>query len=233
MKTARWAAALLLGLLLSGLIALGGLCAVSEFTSEGPNGNPVQTRISFTKGGVFLGGSITAASLPVFAAKLAVSAVLADGPVIVSLNSVGGNLEAALRMATSLRWAEQLAFVRTFVPNDATCQSACTVVFATGQDRIAGQSAVFMFHGVRWTGQNADHESAARLEYDLERRYFEALDAADPTLVEMLKARGVFDTVAPTFLSAEEVSALGPRFISWRAPSPPPSESTPPRADRR
>jgi ATP-dependent protease ClpP protease subunit len=234
-RTTVLAGALVASALLVGLLILGALCSVSEFTSEGPDGRPAQTRISFIDGGLFLGGTITAAGLPVFAAKLAVAAVTADGPVVVTLNSAGGNLEAALRMAAAIRLAGRIAEIGTLVPEDASCQSACTVVFAAGQDRMAGPSSVFMFHGIRWTGQKADAdlETAARLEFDLERRYLDALTAADSALVEALKLRGVFDTVTPTFLTAQELRALGDRFISWRAPFPRRSAPPRPHADRR
>jgi ATP-dependent protease ClpP protease subunit len=60
----------------------------------------------------------------------------------VELNSVGGDVEAAIAIANRLRAARS----HTHVASGAKCFSACTVIYQGGVDRSAGEDALFLLH---------------------------------------------------------------------------------------
>ncbi|MGE0697605.1 MAG: hypothetical protein AB7O57_00765 [Hyphomicrobiaceae bacterium] len=67
--------------------------------------------------------------------------------VVLDLDSPGGELaeaEKAIRLIADMRrWAR----VTTRVRHGTSCLSACALVFAQGEERIAGGSSAWMFHG--------------------------------------------------------------------------------------
>ena len=65
---------------------------------------------------------------------------------ILVLDSRGGVYEYSKHMATVIRRMQLI----TIVPNNATCESACTLLFQAGVKRIAGYDAKFMYHGLRY-----------------------------------------------------------------------------------
>lgn len=66
---------------------------------------------------------------------------------ILVLDSKGGIYEYTKTMAAVLRRIQ----VTTIVPNGATCESACTLLFQSGMERIVGIDAKFMYHGLRYS----------------------------------------------------------------------------------
>jgi hypothetical protein len=75
-----------------------------------------------------------------------------DGPAVtIRLDSPGGDVSAALQIHERLRsggWG-----VVTSVADGSRCMSACTLIFAAGDDRVAGPRARFQFHAPRYVGR--------------------------------------------------------------------------------
>jgi hypothetical protein len=171
--------------------------------------------MALTAQGLVVVGGLEAGSLPRFAVTLAAAVLLArDGRVTLRLDSPGGNLAVAHRMAAWVGLAGRIVPVDTEVMAGAACQSSCAVVFAAGAERRAAPSALFMFHAPRFTGDRRDPIAALRREEAAEAHYLAALAAADPGLVRRLKERGVFDGAAPGFLRGRELSAPAGSFVT-------------------
>lgn len=87
-----------------------------------------------------------------------VSAILSDRPVIVTMDSVGGDVAAAIGIGGALRYAG--AEVR--VPRGATCVSSCVLVLAGGSRRVVEAGAyvgVHQFYGAPADATPAEVES--------------------------------------------------------------------------
>ena len=73
------------------------------------------------------------------------------GPVVtVHLDSPGGDVSAALQINDSLKGSDSL--VVTSVADEARCMSSCTLIFAAGDRRLAGQRSRFRFHAPLYVG---------------------------------------------------------------------------------
>jgi hypothetical protein len=195
------------------LLATAVLAVRPDPAFVGPGERPAQARL--TPGGLALEGPITPATLPRFALALAAAVLLdADGRTVLELDSRGGNLDAALLMRRLVKAAQALAPVETWVGPGRSCQSACAVLFAAGASRAADPTALFMFHAPAFTGGGADPAASSRTAVLAEGSYLAALAEADPDLVRALKARGVFDSTAPSYARAGEIVAGGWRFVT-------------------
>jgi hypothetical protein len=73
------------------------------------------------------------------------------GPVVtVHLDSPGGDVSAALQINEALKRSDSL--VVTSVADEARCMSSCTLIFAAGDRRLAGQRSRFRFHAPLYVG---------------------------------------------------------------------------------
>lgn len=70
-----------------------------------------------------------------------------DPIIVIDLNSRGGEMMNADRIIDKIHNLQgQGKTVITYVADDAECMSACTMIFAAGTYRIAGDTSVWMFH---------------------------------------------------------------------------------------
>jgi len=129
----------------------------------------------------------------------------------VFLNSVGGNLQAARTIAEDIAGNH----MQVVVARDATCQSACTTIFAAGSQRFADPKAFFMFHGSRNFLQMPYLPVITREIPDdpaIEKDF-----RAFPVLVAKLKSMDAFASSAPKSGSAQGVfDHLDPNFLTLR-----------------
>jgi hypothetical protein len=73
------------------------------------------------------------------------------GPVVtIHLDSPGGDVSAALQINEALKRSDSL--VVTSVADEARCMSSCTLIFAAGDRRLAGQRSRFRFHAPLYVG---------------------------------------------------------------------------------
>jgi hypothetical protein len=74
------------------------------------------------------------------------------GPVVtVRLDSPGGDVSAALQIHDRLKQSGHV--VVTTVDDDAQCMSSCTLIFASGDRRLAGHRSRFRFHAPLYVGR--------------------------------------------------------------------------------
>lgn len=117
----------------------------------------------------------------------------AGGRMLVTLNSPGGLLDVANDIYQQLHSLRLFGIqVVTYVPGDMECNSACTVIFAAGQVRIAARSSRWLFHPpvdeiIRDDGSHVrarviSPETRAETE-----RYIGAIDALSHPLAELIK----------------------------------------------
>lgn len=134
------------------------------------------------------------------------------------LNSLGGDLQVARTIAEDIAGNQ----VQVIVARDATCQSACTTIFAAGSQRFADPQAAFMFHGSRNLLQMPYLPAITREIPDdptLEKDF-----RAFPVLVAKLKSMDAFASSAPKSGSAQGIfDHLDPSFLTLREVSETPS----------
>lgn len=106
----------------------------------------------------------------------------------VFLDSRGGDIDAAKLIAAEI--AKNNLEVR--VAADARCQSACTLIFAAGSQRLADPKAFFQFHSSRYM-ISAPHLPSINILKQDDRDQFEGLRAF-PDLLKNLGRRGAWRT---------------------------------------
>lgn len=124
-----------------------------------------------------------------------------DKVVRIELNSIGGDLPAAIETFEYLRGlSAQGVSVITVVREE--CSSSCTVLFAAGQKRMALSSATFLFHRVEVSG-TASPANLARARVEYASRWLETIAWADSKLAQDLsywhiftKLHGSYETTA-------------------------------------
>ena len=68
---------------------------------------------------------------------------------IINLNSSGGQTSSANRFFDFLRWLSlKGVHITTLVPSGASCDSACVMIFAAGDERRAAPFSTFLLHPV-------------------------------------------------------------------------------------
>ena len=65
------------------------------------------------------------------------------------LNSKGGGMQFAYNIMIMVNHLD----ITVLVPKDATCQSACTVIYQAAKRRLADESATFVYHAIRFDGK--------------------------------------------------------------------------------
>lgn len=91
--------------------------------------------------------------------KTAIKAANDVGKLVTSirLNSEGGNLLEGVRLADAVKFAK----MATNVGKDATCASACFLIFAAGETKFANYSARIGVHGASDKGEETVQSGAA------------------------------------------------------------------------
>lgn len=67
---------------------------------------------------------------------------------ILDMDSAGGELAYTEKVAKILRQIRGEVALKTYVRHGARCLSACVLLFAEGEERVAGSSSAWLFHGV-------------------------------------------------------------------------------------
>ena len=85
-------------------------------------------------------------------AKETIDAIKSSGSkeVFLELNSPGGFFKEAQDVYDFIKAEKNNGLkVTTYVPSGSICGSACTIIYLAAQERIAGEAASFMVHGVQ------------------------------------------------------------------------------------
>lgn len=94
-----------------------------------------------------------------------------DNNIVIVLNSPGGSLYHAYIIIFQMNRLKEMGYnIITVVEKEKSCMSACGIIFASGDERIAHESATFMLHSPYYGSGINDLHPAERgyLEYDLD-----------------------------------------------------------------
>lgn len=136
--------------------------------------------------------------------------VLADGPVVVRVDSTGGWLSLARKMEEWTHRLDTSKGVRMEIGPASRCMSSCVFLWTSAHERWAHPEARFMFHGPayglhRKPGDGLEADAAAMEQ---------AVRRVDPVLADHLKARQAFVPAGPKVeLMAAEIAALGGNYL--------------------
>ena len=124
-------------------------------------------------------------------------------PLLFVISSTGGGVDSAIYMVNMMRVHGN---VTVFVPDDAICMSACTMLFSGGVHRFAGANATFGFHACR-----IKEDVIAPIDR-CDPRWI--IRDVDPYMVERLEAYSAFDTLKMTEFTAATLSPMTKTWIS-------------------
>jgi|GEM_PF-4548240 Predicted periplasmic protein len=121
--------------------------------------------------------------------------------ILFELNSEGGlNSESDQIIAAMNELRAQGKQVDTFVANGSKCASACTLLFISGDRRIAAATAAFMFHAVQYRSVPG---AANSFQTTLIVKYYIEHGMSSAWIKEQMKL-GVFTGVNEVWISAKE-----------------------------
>lgn len=126
--------------------------------------------------------------------------------VIIRLGSGGGDLSAAFRfVALSRAMAHNYNF-QLITSNESTCESACTVMYLAGEQRLAGKHAKFGFHSPA-IGENehVSSEKSRTLISQARERWLGAIAEVDPTLSAYLATGRIMYESEMTYISSKDL----------------------------
>ena len=117
---------------------------------------------------IYFAGAVNSRTVDALLAKVQRAKEQGAEEVIVVLDSPGGDLQAALRGAETLRSLG----VDTEVDGGRSCDSSCTVLYTAGQRRYAHDNSRFLFHPVHVEPWGKDKEGRnVRLTQEQQQRY--------------------------------------------------------------
>jgi len=141
-------------------------------------------------------GKITSTTDQLFAIKL--SELLLETPpekdVVIQLNSPGGNVSAALRMAKIIRSISQYAKVVTEVKADKMCGSACPLILFSSSHFIIHDTSLFLFH--QPTLKAVDESALTRASEEIDKAtefYLQEIQRQQPKLAKFLRDEHVLE----------------------------------------
>jgi len=177
----------------------------------------VNGQIRFGDGGAF--------ALKVAAAVVKMWSATDNRPLMVELNSGGGDIGAAQMMAYSLLLANRLTRqgTATAVGRESACYSACTFLFAAGSYRKVDPSALFMFHQphsqtMSWQPKIAPEDDDAKFQDRLTGLTLSWVSFRSPELAAFLEHNGFYRS-RDCFLSAIQIGRDFPRYLTGK-PAP-------------
>ncbi|MGF7207881.1 hypothetical protein GGE65_002459 [Skermanella aerolata] len=189
-------------------LALAG-CTGGAFVPRGDVGAVVSTAPSRD---ISLSGVITQKSADRIMDELESHA----GPsVTIRLDSPGGDVSAALQIHNQLKRSGKLVVTR--VEDEARCMSSCTLIFAAGDQRLAGSRSRFRFHAPLYVGWlPLPGPVVALIEAATRRGIANTYAEASPEFAHYLAEPGILalDSRKGLALSGEELAKRGGNFVT-------------------
>jgi len=127
------------GLVIAGLALSPSIAAAAEITSSNLKDDTIEISIS---------GNIAVGDAELLRTRIKAATDAGKQVASVRLNSEGGNLLEGARLADAVRSAK----LSTNVGQDATCASACFLIFAAGETKYAYVRARIGVHGASENG---------------------------------------------------------------------------------
>ncbi len=164
------------------------LCSVSLFSYA-------ETTVRFS-------GEITPRSINSLLTKIA-DKLKADPVVNVELSSGGGEIHAALDFVKGVQRLD--GTVNTVVKS--SCESACTIMFTGGHERLARSSAQFGFHAPAIASRVPRGVSRKAVLQRAKERWMDAIGAVDGRAVSLIESREMLDDEEMSFLRGRELTS--------------------------
>ncbi len=182
---------------------------------------PANASVQVTKGQIKITGDILEADLePFFHAlnPLPSEERPRSTPLHLVLNSGGGDLQTAFYMARLVekaRLAGQQITAR--VPVGGECNSACIVVFASAQERLAAPDARFMVHGLTYIG-HANHSAVEVQRLFFTESYHQQIHRADPKFAGFIRRHRLIEDDLEMSFSGSVLFSAFDGFITALTP---------------
>ena len=186
-------------------------------------GKQAHAGVEAMDGRLSIGGDILALDLRTFldAFGAAIKSTSETGsPLLVELNSDGGDIETAFFMADAISAAQENGrMIQIEVPSGGRCNSACVVIFAAGETRRAAPDSEFLLHGVTYSGLSENPAIA-----EVRRRYVEdfhqAIEGADWQFGQFVRRHGIIENdLNMTFSGRQLFDAFGSFITSLNTAS--------------
>lgn len=150
--------------------------------------------INVSENTINLSGKITPLTHQHFALK--VSELLLNTPidknVIIELNSAGGNVSSALKIADIIRAISQYSRVITTVKANHVCASACPLILFASQNFKISDSANFIFHKPSFPQSEATLTSKQKTDLkNAAKIYTEEIARNHPILAKFLRSNDI------------------------------------------
>jgi len=138
----------------------------------------------------------------------------AGQPIVITLNSPGGDARAAHRIADAIHSARRHGMVvETRVETGDICLSACPLIFSAGGDRRVGDRSMFLFHGVTYEGPRSTEQVAGELERQ-KRAYLSRMRAVDSGLAGFLEDRRIVADNIDAIFDGGSLRDIFPGFVT-------------------
>lgn len=163
-----------------------------------------QTSVSFT-------GKIDESSLQSLERRIvkAISKIKPDKPrvIIINLDSGGGDLQKANRFVQTARTLEVThnVTINTKVSSWASCESACTVLFTAGTERLAGHRASFGFHTPKVESRLPRGVKEEEILTMARRLWINAIARVDHQVASLVESRGYLFDQEMQYLEADQL----------------------------
>ncbi len=156
------------------------------------------------------------------ALKAEIGAAIQNGSCSIKLvlDSAGGLMIPTLNVAWYLEGLPRQILVTTVVPEGASCNSACTMLYAVGTKRAAGTNATFLFHPLEVAVTNPRLEPRIpAIEDEMIDYWIELVRHADPWLARVLSGARVFGrSTRFAYLEAGDLHANAHGWVSEMRP---------------
>ncbi len=110
--------------------------------------------------------------------------------IIIDLSSGGGDLQASLRFVGEVYSLASRLGVQIDTRVTSSCESACTILYTAGQNRLASRSAQFGFHSPKIESRIPSGMNRADLLDRFRRDWLNAIGRVDGGLAYQLEDRG-------------------------------------------
>lgn len=151
---------------------------------------------------VRFGGAINPRSINSLISKITTE--LRKDPVVnVELSSGGGEINAALDFVNRVRRLN--GTVNTVV--HSSCESACTIMYTAGYERLASSHASFGFHAPAIASRVPRGVSREAVLQRAKDRWMSAIGAVDGRAVYLIESRGMLDDEEMSYLRARDLTS--------------------------
>lgn len=139
----------------------------------------------------------------------AISKIKPDKPrvIVINLDSGGGDLQKANRFVQTARSLEVThnVTINTKVSSWASCESACTVLFTAGTERLAGHRASFGFHTPKVESRLPRGVKEEEILTMARRLWINAIARVDHQVASLVESRGYLFDEEMQYLEADQL----------------------------